>query len=210
MRSKLKIRRSLYWLLLFLLLSGSLFGQRVNLPKEPSLPQEPQLDSRGDAKTSTGSSASAASEGAKIKAYFCDGRTITGSWKTAPKEFTFKHNRENIQYSKTVKYEDLSRILIKTWKLQAGKPNQQGVPYKADPWEIHYKTKNNETFERIGDVKKDFSEIKIENELGEASLYFYWIDLMYENKTWYSKLPKMEGDIRKECHPDVIVSIEFL
>ncbi|TGK02942.1 hypothetical protein EHQ53_05610 [Leptospira langatensis] len=209
MRSNLKIRRSLYWLLLFLFFSASLLAQKINLPRDPVLPQEPQLDARGDAKTgSTGTSAS--SDVPKIKAYFCDGRTITGSWKAAPKEFSFKHTRENIQYAKILKYEDVSRILIKTWKLQAGKPNQQGVPYKADPWEIHYKTKSNETFERIGDVKKDFSEIKIENELGEANLYFYWIDLLYENKTWYSKLPKMEGDIRKECHPDVIVSIEFL
>lgn len=207
MKPNRTIGRSRIWLLLFLFSFGSIFGQRVPLPKEPSLPQEPGLDARGDVQTGNLSSKP---EGVKIKAYFCDGRTIQGVWRSAPKEFSFKHKRDNIQYSKTLKFEDVSKILIKTWKLQQGKPNPQGTPFKAEPWEVHYKTKTNETFERFGDIRKDFSEIKIENELGEANLYFYWMDLQYEDKTWYSKLPKMEGDIRKECHPDVLVGIEFL
>lgn len=202
-------RRSHYRLLLFLVLVAPIFGQKLNLPKDPTLPNEPSLDARGDAPNSSNSSNNQNS-GPNVKAFFCDGRTITGTWKVAPKEFSFKHTRENVQYSKTLKSEEVSRILLKAWKLVPGKPNSQGVPYKAEPWEIHYKTKNGETFERIGEIKKDFGELKIQNELGEANLFFYWIDLLFENKTWFSKLPKLEGDIRRECHPDVIVGIEFL
>ncbi|TGL60855.1 hypothetical protein [Leptospira sarikeiensis] len=207
MKSKFQIGRSLLRLLLFCFLTGSIFGQKIPLPKEPSLPNEPGLDARGDSPNSSSNNQNA---GPNVKAYFCDGRTITGIWRLAPKEFSFKHVRENVQYSKTLKFEDISRVLLKAWKLIPGKPNTQGTPYKAEPWEIHYKTKSGETFERIGELKKDFSELKIQNELGEANLFFYWIDLMFENKTWFSKLPKIEGDIRKECHPDVIVGIEFL
>ncbi|TGK18075.1 hypothetical protein EHO61_11520 [Leptospira fluminis] len=205
-------RRGSHRLLLFsIFLAGSIFAQKIPLPKEPVLPTEPALDVRGESgKAGSASGQNGASEGPKIKGFFCDGRTIVGTWKSAPKEFSFKHKRENVLYSKTLKYEDVSRILIKSWKLNPGKPNPQGTPFRAEPWEVHYKTKNNETFERIGDLKKDFSEIKIENELGEASLYFYWVDLQYEDKSWYSKLPKMEGDIRKECFPDVLVGLEFL
>ncbi|WP_367898283.1 hypothetical protein AB3N61_01275 [Leptospira sp. WS58.C1] len=202
-------RRSQLWLLLFLFSVTAIFGQKLSLPKDPTLPTEPSLDARGDAPSPSNSSNNQNS-GPTVKAFFCDGRTITGTWKSAPKEFSFKHTRENVQYSKTLKSEEVARILLKAWKLVPGKPNSQGIPHKAEPWEIHYKTKNGETFERIGEIKKDFGELKIQNELGEANLFFYWIDLQFENKTWFSKLPKIEGDIRRECHPDVIVGIEFL
>ncbi|EPG73358.1 hypothetical protein LEP1GSC058_3151 [Leptospira fainei serovar Hurstbridge str. BUT 6] len=208
MKLKRNIRRSLYGLLLFLLVVGSLPAQKIQLPKEPTSPTEPGLDVRGESKGNPATSNPA--EGPKVKGYFCDGRTIVGTWKSAPKEFAFKHKRENVVYSKTLKYDDVSRILIKSWKLLPGKPNAQGTPFRVEPWEVQYRTKGNEIFERTGDLKKEFSEIKIENELGEATLYFYWMDLQYEDKNWYSKLPKLEGDIRKECFPDVLVGLEFL
>ncbi|PJZ70009.1 hypothetical protein CH373_13345 [Leptospira perolatii] len=201
-------------LFLFLLLvSSSLLAQRIKLPKEPTPPTEPGADVRGDSNSngSENSSSNSKSEAeSKVKVYLCDGRTVTGTWKDAPKEFSFKHKKEDVVYSKTLKYSEISKIQIKAWKMQKGKPTKKGIPYKVEPWDAQFRTKTNELFEISGDIKKDLLLIRVQNEQGEATLYSYWMDLLYENKSWFSKLPPIEGEIRKECYPDVVIGVEFL
>lgn len=197
--------------LIFFLFSFSLLPQKN--PKEPILPSEPTIN--GDSRNSRGENGKPTGTGVdekgekKIKVIFCDGREVEGYWKSAPIEFKFKHKKSNITYSKALKLEEVSKIKIVTWKLKASNPRKEGTPYRAEPYQIQMFSFSGESFLKEPMETGEIQQISFNNQFGDATLFLYWNDLLYENGQWFSGLKSFSGEFRSDCHPDVIREIQF-
>lgn len=188
-----------------------LFSQKS--PKEPTLPTEPTINGesrnpRGESGKQTGTGVDEKGE-KKVKVILCDGREVEGFWKNPPLEFKFKHKKNSITYSKSLKLEEISKFKIVSWKLKAGNKRKEGTPYKAEPYQIQMISFSGESFQKEPSETGEIQRILFNNQFGDATLFFYWNDLQYENNQWFSGLKPFLGEYRTDCHADVIREIQF-
>ncbi|MCC5813853.1 MAG: hypothetical protein JJT78_03790 [Leptospira sp.] len=206
-------------LIVFSFFSCAIFAQKN--PKDPSLPKEPQvdgLDQRGETDRTKGSQDSKESKNnsnekeQKLRVTLCDGRQIVGSWLEKNKEITFHHIRDGIRYQKTIQTNTIDKVRIQTWKAEIHKKENDGTAFKMLPNSVLIQLKSGESFQKDSGLQgTEYSVLKIKNENGSATVYSMWIDLLYKDGNWYSKLKKItpEED-RTDCHKDVIREIQFL
>ncbi|ABJ74951.1 hypothetical protein [Leptospira borgpetersenii] len=194
-----------------LFLNVSIPSQKT--PKEPTLPVEPTVNS--DSRNQRGESIKQAGTGVdekgekKVKVIFCDGRDVEGFWKNPPFEFKFQHKKNNITYSKSLKIDDISKIKITGWKLKSSNKRKEGIPYRAEPYQIQIISLSGEIFFKEPSPKGEIQQISFSNQFGDTTLFLYWNDLKYENGQWFSGLKPFLGEFREDCHPDVVREIQF-
>ncbi|EMJ66595.1 hypothetical protein LEP1GSC051_4457 [Leptospira sp. P2653] len=194
----------------FLFFAVSLDSQKV--PKEPTLPVEPTVgdsrNQRGEIEKQTGTGADEREK--KVKVIFCDGRDVEGFWKNPPFEFKFQHKKNNITYSKSLKLDEISKIKITGWKLKSSNKRKEGIPYRAEPYQIQIISLSGEIFFKEPSPKGEIQQIQFNNQFGDTTLFLYWNDLQYENGQWFSGLKPFLGEFRADCHSDVVREIQFL
>ncbi|EMN51361.1 hypothetical protein LEP1GSC088_4464 [Leptospira interrogans str. L1207] len=199
-----------FFTFVFLFLNFSVHSQKS--PKEPTLPVEPAIgdsrNSRGETEKQTGTGLDEKGE-KKIKAVFCDGREVEGFWKNPPLEFKFRHKKNNITYSKSLKLEEIAKIKITNWKLKSSNRRKEGIPYRAEPYQIQMISFSGEVFLKEPSPTGEIQQIQFNNQFGDATLFLFWNDLQYENGQWFSGLKPFSGEFRLDCHPDVIREIQF-
>lgn len=196
------------------------------LPKLPTTPKEPEvktqeLDPRGEKKNDkmeTGSQESTSNPDPKdrtkkreIQIELCDGRKLQGSWEEKEKEIQFHHTKEGIRYRKSLATQDLATIRILSWTATQPKQDKEGVAYRMIPSQVLLKTRSGETYEKdMGLEGTEYSILKVENAHGTATVYSIWMDLLYKDGQWYSKLERIPPDrTRTDCHRDVVREIRF-
>ncbi|TGK28203.1 hypothetical protein EHQ12_12740 [Leptospira gomenensis] len=200
-----------FFVFLLLFLSDPLFSQRS--PKEPLPPSEPTVggdnrNQRGETSKETGTGVDEKGE-KKVKLILCDGRDVEGYWKNPSLEFKFQHKKGGITYSKSLKLEELSKIRVLSWKLKPGNKRKEGTPYRAEPYQIQMVSFSGESFQKEPSPTGEIQQIRLNNQFGETTLFFYWNDLQYENGQWFSGLKPFFGEFRTDCHTDVVREIQF-
>ncbi len=190
------------------------------LPKNPTPPKEPVLTSEDDERNARGdkdklnekSEKSQSKVSKKIQATLCDGRQVTGNWEGKAETIRFSHRKEGILYQKTLELNEIARLKILSWKAEFQKNESNGSTYKMLPAIVSIDTRSGEIFEKESGMDgTEFAILKVENSNGVATLYSMWIDLLYKDGTWYSGLrPVSPGDLRTDCHKDVIREIRIL
>jgi hypothetical protein len=206
-------------LIVFSFFSCAILAQKN--PKSPNLPKEPQvddLDQRGEADNSKGSQDSKNTKNnsqeneLKIRVTLCDGRQVVGKWLEKNKEITFHHIRDGIRYQKTIQTNSIDKVRIQSWKAELHKKENDGTAFKMLPNSVLIQLKNGESFQKDSGLQgTDYSVLKITNENGSATVYSMWIDLLYKDGNWYSKLKKITPeDDRTDCHKDVIRELQYL
>lgn len=196
---------------IFFLIGFPFFLYSQQSPKLPVEPTSPQVD--GAERDSRGEKKSESTLVLKeVIVSFCDGRKLKGKWEGKEKEIQFHHIREGIRYKKNILTKDLSSIKIQTWKAILHKQEKNGVAYKMVPSLVSIKLKSGDVFDKdMGLDGTEYSVMKVENENGMATVYSMWMDLLYKDGAWFSKLDKISPDKeRSDCHKDVIREIQFL
>ncbi len=205
------LERCFAFFLLFFFFSFSIDSQKS--PKEPTLPIEPTInsdsrDQRGELNKQTGTGVDEKGN-KKVKLVFCDGREVEGFWKNPPFEFKFQHKKNNITYSKSLKLDEISKIKITGWKLKSSNKRKEGIPYRAEPYQIQMISLSGEIFFKEPSPTGEIQQIQFGNQFGDTTLFLYWNDLQYENGHWFSGLKPFSGEVRTDCHPDVVREIQF-
>lgn len=189
-----------------------LSGQK--LPSQPTQPKSPDLDldSRGEKKSEKDTGTDANSKKRDIMIILCDGRKIQGKWEEKKTELTFFHLKDGIRYKKVIESKNLGSVKILSWTPGFNKQEKDGASYKYTPSKVELKTKKDEVFEKDQGLDgTDFLVLNLENQNGIATIYGLWMDLLFKDGSWYSKLPKLEPEKeRTECHKDVWREIVFL
>ena len=144
-----------------------------------------------------------------ISVKLCDGRFVEGNIDYEKEEIFFHHIKEGIKYEKKLKVTDIKQIKIQSWELRKGKKIKDGTAYQVYPQKIQITTTAGENFSVKGLQDTEFLNLNVANQNGIAKLYTYWLDLLYDNGSWYSKLSSVSGQEREDCHSDVIRVIQF-
>jgi hypothetical protein len=172
---------------------------------EPTNPTPPTLSSSSD-------SPKKEKKGKKQLDVFiklCDGREVKGRMDYQKEELFFQHEKEGIKYTKKVQMQTIRQIYFLNYTSKQIKKAKDGTAFQFDPGEIEISLKDNEIFKISNLSTNDFQKIEIQNSNGTTILYTYWIDLLYDSGKWYSKLPSIKGNLREDCHPDVIKMIRI-
>lgn len=214
------------FMVFFLLVAISafpVFSQKLpKNPLNPSDPRSPSLeeerDSRGDKKQNNQNSSkkenaeeSSAQLSKTIQATLCDGRKVTGKWEGKISQIQFHHIREGIRYQKSISLSEISQLKILSWRAEIHKKESTGVAYKMLPDMVQLETKSGESFQKDSGLEgTEFSVLRLENPNGVATLYSMWIDLLYKDGNWYTKLKPIKADEpRTDCFKDVIREISL-
>lgn len=144
-----------------------------------------------------------------IIAKLCDGRQVAGNIEYEKEELFFQHTKEGIKYDKKLRITDIKQIKIQSWELKKGKKVKDGTAYQAFPAKVLITNSSGENFLVKGLQDTEFLNLNVSNQNGVAKLYTYWLDLLYDNGSWYSKLSTISGQEREDCYPDVIRTIQF-
>lgn len=195
----------MYYSLLFFIFVFSI--QSVEPPEEPTLPTVELAD-----KSNTSKKESKKSKTKKIQAVtvkLCDGRQVTGNIEYEQDEIFFQHNKDGIKYDKRMQVTEIKQIKIFSWESKKGKKAKDGFTYQFNPSKVQITNLNSENFIIKGLSDTEFQNLNLTNQNGIAKLFTFWVDLQYDNGTWYSKLPLMSGTEREECHSDVVRTIQF-
>lgn len=193
--------------LLLFFAANILFAQ----PKAPQEPTSPKIP--GEQRLEERNVRGEVTEANVIRTItLCDGRTLRGQTKEQNDGFSFLHTKDGIEYKKQLKWSEVQMIKIDSWELKQKKEEKKGITYEALPKKIRIRTKQGEFFYKesgLADLK--LLSLSIENQNGVATVYSYWVDLLYPNQTWYSGLPNPKGDklVREDCYKDVVRMIEW-
>lgn len=178
----------------------------LDSPKEPTPPIPPALstdgerDTRGEKKES---------EGIELSVLLCDGSSVNGKWKNPFSMLVFQHEKDGIQYRKNLQASDIAFVRILTWKKVFSKEKKEGKAYKLEPYAILIETKTGISFRKRGLDSENLRQIQLENEMGETTLYAYWMDLQFANGKWFSGMPNSDQEETSQCHPKVIREVQF-
>ena len=200
-----------FFYLFIFILSISLQSQKLpTSPKEPTQPVlgTDNLDSRGEPDDSNKGKET---KKRQITVNLCDGRKVSGNWAEKNTDIEFTHVREGIRYKKSLKTSEIQSVRLISWKADPNKQEKEGMSYKMLPSKVRIQIKSGEHFEKDKGLEgTEYSIITVENKNGSATLYTLWMDLLYKDESWYSKLDKFDIKLeRTDCHPDVIREIQF-
>ena len=174
----------------------------IDMPKEPTSPNVSEIEDKSE-KDARGEKKKKSKE---IRLKLCDNREIKGQWDFDKEELSFTHTIDKIHYSKKIKFSEITAIRILSWEAKSIKKKSDGKLYKMLPKKTEIVTINGKY---LKDGLLEFQKFTIQNENGSADLFVYWMDVLSDNGKWYSNLPLLSGNERKECHPDVIKEIFF-
>jgi len=175
---------------------------QINEPTNPITPIPPSISeqSRKDKK---------GKKQVDILLKLCDGREVNGRIEYNKEELVFQHEKEGIKYTKKVQMQNIRQIYILNYISKQVKKTKDGTAFQFDPSELEITLKDNDIFKISNLNTTEFQKMELQNSNGSTILYSYWIDLLFESGKWYSKLPPIKGNLRIDCHPDVIRMIRF-
>lgn len=192
-------------ILIVIFLAARIFS--IDEPKSPNLPLDP--DETSSDRDVRGEKNSKEDMVYSLSVRLCDGREIIGKWQSHANEFSFTHIKNRVMYAKSLKVKNIASINIVSWKLVKLKEKTDGAPYQLIPESIKIITRDGDEYLKNSLKGSEFLELSIENKNGSAKLFSYWLDFLSKDSKWHSGLPHTEGDIRMDCHPDVIRQITF-
>ena len=195
-----------------LLLLFALAGMELTYPQsvpEPDLPAEPKNPSVEEKRDARGESKNSVTNEFAITAVFCDAREVAGKWQSGEKEFTFSHVRDGISYSKTLKLSDIRLVRIVSWKLHKERPGKEGDTYRIFPYEVVITDAESVEYRKFSLKGSGFLEMPLENRFGKTRLFSYWMDFLGTDGKWHTGMPAIQGEIRNDCHKDVVKEIRF-
>ena len=196
-----------YCLLLGCVLLGMNSILPVEPPKEPTVPSveladkvdTPKKDSKKDKNTKS----------ASVTVKLCDGRQVVGNIEYEKDEIFFQHLKDGIKYDKKMRITEIKQLKVLSWELKKGKKVKDGTTFQVSPSKVQITNNSAENFILKGLQDTEFLNLNVSNQNGIAKLYTFWLDLQYENGTWFSKLPTVNGIEREDCYADVIRIIQF-
>ncbi|MBK7058109.1 MAG: hypothetical protein KBF99_04535 [Leptospiraceae bacterium] len=179
----------------------------VEPPKEPTAPSveladkvdTPKKDSKKDKNTKS----------ASVTVKLCDGRQVAGNIEYEKDEIFFQHLKDGIKYDKKMRIMEIKQLKVLSWELKKGKKVKDGTTFQISPSKVQITNNSAENFILKGLQDTEFLNLNVSNQNGIAKLYTFWLDLQYENGTWFSKLSTVNGIEREDCHADVIRVIQF-
>ena len=189
-------------------LTGLLIFSALSAVEEPAEPKMPAVPSPAD-DNSRDVRGEKEKQFLSLTVVFCDGREVEGNWKYSSKEITFSHTIDRINYSKTLKLSDLSRIRIESWQMEKNRTTPKGTSWKLAPHEVKIYTRGGQEYLRYGLSDNEWQKISIDNRYGTTVLYSYWIDFLYNDGKWHSGMKYRDDKPQKECLADVIREIRF-
>ncbi|WCL49885.1 hypothetical protein [Leptospira sp. GIMC2001] len=197
--------------IIILVSSIGIYSQKQpSSPKEPSVPVlgTESLDSRGEPEQANKDSEPKKRD---IRVTLCDGRKVSGKWNEKETEIHFTHIRDGIRYKKSIKTTEIQTVRLISWNAEPNKQEKEGMSYKMVPSKVWIQLKSGEKFDKDKGLEgTEYSIVTVENKNGSATLYTLWMDLLYKDGSWYSKLEKLDPKLeRTDCHPDVIREIQF-
>ncbi|MEQ8350631.1 MAG: hypothetical protein RH862_04055 [Leptospiraceae bacterium] len=140
-----------------------------------------------------------------------DDRVVSGKSKfTAPESFIFQHNREGVQYEKTIHARDVRALHFQKWEPQKVGENKQGDVYRFQVTSFRIELKDGYTLQVNNGLPNFWESFYVENDNGRVRFFTYWMDLYKkEDGSWYTGMEGPPSGVRSFPHKDVIRKIEF-
>lgn len=179
----------------------------IEPPKEPALPVVELADKVNASKKETKKDKNVKTASVTVK--LCDSRQVTGNIEYEKEEIFFQHTKDGIKYDKKLRITEIKQIRVMSWEFKKGKKVKDGTTYQVMPSKVQISTESSENFIVKGLQDTEFLNLNISNQNGNAKLYTFWLDLQYENGSWFSKLPSISANEREDCFADVIRTLQF-
>lgn len=140
-----------------------------------------------------------------------DDRTVSGKSKfTAPETFIFQHNREGVQYEKTIHAKDVRALHFQKWEPVKVGENKQGDIYRFQVSSFRIELKDGYTMQVNNGLPSFWQSFFLENDNGRVRFFTYWMDLYKrEDGSWFTGMEGPASGVRSFPHKDVIQKIEF-
>jgi hypothetical protein len=195
------------FLFLLFALYSFLFAVDVKTPEDPKPPVLVDPSSKETTDLFPSEKKDPPAKGKKrirLNLKLCDGREVSGTFEYEKNDISIKHVKDGIHYEKKIKISEIKKIYIQSWEGKKDKKVKEGYTYRFDPLETNVLTRDGDQFKVRGPQFSEFQKINLQNSNGTTVLYTFWIDLKYENGSWYTGLPPIKGNEREDCHPDSI------
>ncbi|MBR31497.1 MAG: hypothetical protein CMN77_09275 [Spirochaetaceae bacterium] len=140
-----------------------------------------------------------------------DDRVVSGKSKfTAPESFIFQHNRDGVQYEKTIRARDVRALHFQKWEPVKVGENKQGDVYRFEVTSFRIELKDGYKLQVNNGLPSFWQSFYLENDNGRVRFFTYWMDLYKkEDGSWYTGMEGPATGVRSFPHKDVIRKIEF-
>ena len=145
-----------------------------------------------------------------IQVILGDGRKLSGSIKLkVPPQIRIEHSKDEIDYYKDIRMEDIDFIELKAWKGRYLKRKAQGELYRFEVSRYVIHLSSGQSLIHRGGLLPFLRNFSLSNENGEVHLYSYWMDLYTKEESWHTGLQGPLGKERVLCHAAVVKKISF-
>lgn len=197
-----------------LLFCAALFA--IQYPAAPELPQVSDPKVEGSTRPGARSKAQRAEKVAlvavRIKLHLGDKSALVAETQI-PATYSFTHKKGVIQYSQTIRAEDIRELAVESYRSRKVATTAEGDVYEFEPATVRIELKDGQVF-KLGYLFKELRMLKAKNADGAFSVFAYFADT-WKNAAWSERpsAPEKARDgqslVTRTAHPAAYTRLEY-